>query len=277
MRIFLLGFFPITTITKTFGTVPRQLHTTLRFSGPSPLSGQNPPPRTTFDPAYVRGLFNGIARRYDLLNHLLSSGIDILWRRKAVHLLRGAAPRELLDVATGTADLAIEAARQLERAMIVGIDVAENMLTIGREKIRRRGLQGRIVLDEASAERLPYPEGSFDAVLCGFGVRNFSDLSAGLKEMYRVLRPGGSVVILEFSRPSRFPIRPLYDLYSGTVLPAVGRWISRHRDAYAYLPGTIRTFPFGAEFLGILASSGFHSLNEHSLTFGIASIYHGIK
>ncbi len=234
------------------------------------------PGRPTFDHAYVRGLFDRIAPRYDLLNHLLSSGVDVLWRKKAIALLQTHKPKTILDVATGTGDLAFEAARQLDAPTIIGIDVAPAMLEIGRSKAAKRGIQG-VRFSEGPAESLPFETSSFDAVTVGFGVRNFSDLDKGLKEMHRVLKTGSPLVVLEFSRPRSFPIQQLYDLYSKTLLPALGGLISQNREAYEYLPETIREFPDGNDFLDILQSVGFHSLKYHPLTFGIATIYHGIK
>ncbi len=261
----------------TFRTVLQQPEfSTLQFSGRSPRPGQDSASRTTFDAEYVRGLFDRIAPRYDFLNHLLSSGIDVLWRKKAVALLRHDKPLVILDVATGTGDIAFEAARQLHPRRVTGIDVAPAMLSIGRSKGKKKGFH-EVEFTEGSAEHLPFKTGTFDAVTVGFGVRNFSDLNKGLSEMYRVLRPGAPVVILEFSHPRRFPVRQLYSLYSKFVLPAVGGLISRNREAYEYLPGTIREFPDGDGFLTLLRGVGFHSLKHIPLTFGIATIYYGIK
>jgi demethylmenaquinone methyltransferase/2-methoxy-6-polyprenyl-1,4-benzoquinol methylase len=160
--------------------------------------------------------------------------------------------------------------------MIVGIDVAPAMLEIGRSKAAKKGIQG-VTFSEGSAESLPFDARSFDAVTVGFGVRNFSDLDKGLKEMHRVLKPGSPLVVLEFSRPRSFPIQQLYALYSKTVLPALGGLISQDREAYEYLPETIREFPDGDDFLALLQSAGFHALKQYPVTFGIATIYYGIK
>ncbi|HEX9006938.1 MAG TPA: bifunctional demethylmenaquinone methyltransferase/2-methoxy-6-polyprenyl-1,4-benzoquinol methylase UbiE [Bacteroidota bacterium] len=228
------------------------------------------------DKHYVRSLFDGIAYRYDLLNHLLSGGVDRYWRRRAIERLRRRSPRRILDVATGTGDLAI-AAMRLGPAEVIGVDIAEEMLRRGREKIARRGLSDRITLRQGEAERLDFPDGSFDAATVAFGARNFEDLLQGLREMFRVLRPGGAIVVLEFSRPRLFPFRQLYFLYFRRILPLVGRLISGHADAYRYLPATVLRFPEGQEFLGVLTRAGFTGVAEERLTGGIASIYTGVR
>lgn len=219
-------------------------------------------------------MFDRIAPRYDLLNRVLSFGIDRRWRKKAVDLLREARPQRILDVATGTADLAIEAMR-LEPERVVGIDIAEEMLSIGREKVERLGYEDRIQLRTGDAEKLPFSDSQFDAVLVAFGVRNFEDLRRGLSEMKRVLKRGGSVVVLEFSRPTAFPVRQLYGFYSRYVLPRVGGAVSRDSGAYQYLPDSIAAFPAGQDFLDVLASVGYQDVQCRPLTFGIASLYTG--
>lgn len=225
---------------------------------------------------YVRSLFDGIAHRYDLLNHLLSGGVDLYWRRRAVRHLEGLHPKRILDVATGTADLAIAALR-LHPEQVVGVDIAEGMLKRARVKLERQGLLSRIRLQQGEAEQLDFAAGSFDAAMVAFGARNFEDLRGGLTEMHRVLRPGGKIVVLEFSRPSRFPFKQLYFSYFKNVVPAVGRLVSKHDHAYQYLPDTVLKFPEGEEFLGILRDVGFNAPAQERLTFGIASIYTGIK
>jgi len=232
--------------------------------------------RTTYDQAYVRSLFDRIAPRYDFLNHFLSSGFDVLWRNRAIRTLRDHHPKQILDVATGTADLAIEAAK-LRPEMIVGVDLSSEMIRLGEEKIARRGLQALIKLERASAEELPFPDGSFDAVTVAFGMRNFSNLEAGLAQMYRVLRSGGVVMILEFSRPRQVPLKQVYRLYFKRVLPVVGGLISRSREAYEYLPRTVAQFPDGDELLDVLTSIGFTRSRQQSLSCGIATIYTGQK
>jgi demethylmenaquinone methyltransferase/2-methoxy-6-polyprenyl-1,4-benzoquinol methylase len=231
---------------------------------------------STANSSSIRSMFNAIAGRYDLLNHLLSAGIDILWRRRAVDHLRDIHPRSVLDVGTGTADLAIAASR-LSPARIVGVDIAEDMLDIGRRKVAKRGLSRMVELEVANAEFLPFNDNTFDAVTVAFGVRNFENLSTGLKEMCRVLRPGGKVVILEFSLPSRFPFRPTYLFYFRRVLPVIGRILSNHSRAYTYLPETVIRFPEGEDFLKSLRRAGFDSTVQERLTGGIATIYSGRK
>jgi demethylmenaquinone methyltransferase/2-methoxy-6-polyprenyl-1,4-benzoquinol methylase len=225
---------------------------------------------------YVAALFNGIARRYDLLNRLLSGGVDLLWRRRAIETLRPLRPRRILDVATGTADLAIASLR-LEPESVVGVDIAEEMLTVGRQKLLRKGLAQRITLQAGDAERLPFEEGSFDAVTVAFGVRNFEDLDRGLAGMHRVLRPGGQAVVLEFSRPAAFPFRQVYLFYFRQVLPKIGRLVSSHHEAYTYLPDTVMCFPEGEEFMNRLRRAGFSGVIQKRLTGGIATIYRGTK
>ena len=223
----------------------------------------------------VAAMFDAIAPRYDLLNRVLSAGIDRTWRKKAVDWLVDHRPRRILDVATGTADLAIEASR-LEPEKIVGVDIAEEMLALGRAKLEKLGLDDRIVLQKGDAERLPFSDAQFDAVLVAFGVRNFENLQKGLREIRRVLKSGGVLVVLEFSRPTRFPVKQGYAFYGRYVLPVVGRFLSKDRGAYTYLPESITAFPDGDDFLEALASAGFEEVKERRLTFGIASLYRGV-
>ncbi len=219
-------------------------------------------------------MFDKIAPRYDLLNRLLSGGVDQIWRRKAIALLRKTRPRSILDVATGTADLAIMVAR-LDPDRIVGVDIAEEMLEIGRRKIRRKGLSDLIELRFGDAEKLPFSDNQFDAVLVGFGVRNFEDLPEGLTQMHRVLKSGGTLIVLEFSRPTAFPIKQLYAFYGSRILPLIGKIVSGDEGAYTYLPDSIAAFPDGEDFLNVMRSVGFSGVRQHRLTFGIASIYFG--
>ncbi len=221
---------------------------------------------------YVRSLFNSIARRYDMLNHLLSGGIDTYWRRRAINCLRGARDGRILDVATGTADFAIAAVRLAPRE-VMGVDIADEMLALGRKKLAARGLSGTVSLRRGEAESLPFDDGSFDAAIVAFGVRNFESLEAGLAEMLRVLRPGGKLLVLEFSRPRHFPFRQIYLFYFLNVIPFIGRLLSGNSEAYAYLPASVMAFPEGKEFLAILGAAGFTRARAERLTFGIASIY----
>ena len=223
----------------------------------------------------VEQMFDAIAPRYDLLNRVLSLGIDQRWRTQAIRLLDGDRPQRVLDVATGTADLAIKAERLLHPREVVGVDLSEEMLHVGREKLAKRGLSTRITLERADAASLPFPDGGFDAVLVAFGVRNFEDLDAGLREMARVLRPGGALVVLEFSHPRTFPVKQLYRLYAQHVLPRIGSALSQDSGAYQYLPDSVAAFPDGPDFLARMANAGYRDLLWQPLTFGIASLYKG--
>ena len=221
-------------------------------------------------------MFDSISRRYDFLNHFLSLGIDIMWRRKAVRLLQDLAPGQILDVATGTGDFALEALR-LKPEKIIGVDISEGMLNVGRQKMKSKGVDGTIELRSGDSENLPFEDNFFDAVIVAFGVRNFEHLERGLTEMLRVVKPGGRVVILEFSRPSKFPMKQLYNVYFTTILPLIGRWISRDQAAYRYLPESVKAFPDGGDFLKILSGVGYKNPQCDPLTFGISSLYWGSK
>lgn len=223
---------------------------------------------------YVGSLFDRIAPRYDLLNHLLSAGIDRRWRRRAVEHLGAVHPATILDLATGTGDLAIEAMR-LGPSRIVGIDIAPQMLERAREKLTARGLTLPVSLALGAAEALPFPDDCFDGVMVAFGVRNFEDLDGGLSEIFRVLRPGGRLVVLEFSHPRRF--RAPYFFYFTRILPLIGRLVSRHTEAYTYLPDTVLRFPEGEAFLEVLASRGFVQRRQERLTAGVATVYAASK
>jgi demethylmenaquinone methyltransferase/2-methoxy-6-polyprenyl-1,4-benzoquinol methylase len=225
---------------------------------------------------YVRSLFDSIAYRYDLLNHLLSGGIDFYWRRRAVEHLKDIQPKTILDVATGTADFAI-ATMRLKPEKVVGVDIAEEMLKIGRIKLHKRGLDSVITLHSGEAEQIQIETGTFDAAIVAFGARNFEHLEQGLSEMRRVLRSGGKIIVLEFSKPRAFPFKQLYFFYFKTILPLVGRLLSKHNDAYTYLPDTVMKFPEGETFLEILQKIGFADVEEERLTFGIATVYVGRK
>lgn len=223
----------------------------------------------------VADMFDHISPRYDFLNHTLSLGIDRYWRRRAMDMLRPKDPRTLLDVATGTADFALEALT-LAPDRVVGVDISEGMLEVGRRKLRAAKLDQRIQLRTADSENLPFADNEFDACIVAFGVRNFENLRRGLAEMWRVTRPGGTVLILEFSQPHG-AIGPLYQAYFRHVLPRIGRWVSGDGAAYTYLPASVAQFPEGGAFLHILEDSGFRSLVWKPLTFGIASVYCGVK
>jgi demethylmenaquinone methyltransferase/2-methoxy-6-polyprenyl-1,4-benzoquinol methylase len=225
---------------------------------------------------YVRSLFDGIASHYDFLNHFLSSGFDILWRRRAIQFLKERHPRTVLDIATGTADLAIEAAQSLG-ASVIGVDISRKMLTIGKAKVSHKGLDELITLTEGNAESLVFEDSTFDAVTVGFGVRNFSDIRLGLAEMYRVLKPNGTALILEFSRPRTLMFRHLYNFYFDRILPFIGGIVSKRRESYEYLPKSVKDFPDDKAFLGLLTSIGYSDTRQYRLTFGIATIYLGTK
>jgi len=224
----------------------------------------------------VKGMFNDIAFRYDFLNHFLSAGIDKQWRKKVRKYLSPGHPKQILDVATGTGDLAIELAK-LNPDRIFGIDIAAGMLAIGKEKIQNRKLENIITLKEGDSENLDFSKNTFDAVTVAFGVRNFEDLNRGLSEMYRVLKPGGHVAILEFSKPKHFPVRQFYNAYSRFVLPMLGRMISKHNEAYSYLPESVKLFAEDKEFLYEMEKAGFRQVGQKRFTFGISTLYHGIK
>jgi len=226
--------------------------------------------------AQIARMFDTISGKYDLLNHLLSAGIDIRWRKKTIAKLHSLQPEVILDIATGTADLAI-AACKLNPKKVIGVDISEGMLDIGREKIKRLNYTDTIELKTADSENLPFPPNSFDAVMVAFGVRNFENLDLGLKNMYEVLKPGGMVVILEFSRPSVFPLKQMYNLYLRNLLPCVGKMLSKDKAAYSYLPESVSQFPSGEQFLKILEGEGFKDLSLEPLTFGISTIYTGKK
>lgn len=221
-------------------------------------------------------MFNHIAGRYDFLNHFLSVGIDYLWRKRVIRTLKMHDPKRILDVATGTADLAIETAN-FGPDEVVGVDIADRMLEHGRKKITKKKLNEIITLENGDSEALRFESNSFDAVTVAFGVRNFEDLDKGLSEMYRVLKPGGIAVILEFSNPQKFPVKQLYAFYFKNVLPLAGRIISKHESAYNYLPESVGAFPDGDNFLEHMHSVKFKNTSARPLTFGIASIYSGVK
>ncbi len=217
-------------------------------------------------------MFDNIAPKYDFLNHFLSLGIDKLWRRKAIRILSGYKTELILDVATGTGDFAV-AASKLKPQKIVGFDISEQMLNVGREKISRLGLDAMIEFQKGDSESMPFHDNHFDAITVAFGVRNFEHLELGLAEFFRVLKPGGVAVILEFSKPRYFPMKQLYLFYFFRILPFVGRMVSKDSAAYSYLPESVMAFPDGTEFLSILDRIGFSSTMQKRLTFGIATIY----
>jgi demethylmenaquinone methyltransferase/2-methoxy-6-polyprenyl-1,4-benzoquinol methylase len=224
----------------------------------------------------VEDMFDSIAPHYDFLNRFLSLGIDRGWRRKAIQSLKPVAPKLILDVATGTGDLAIEALK-LHPDKVIGIDLSEQMLEMGREKIARKKLDSYIELKKGDSEHLRFESNIFDAVTVAFGVRNFEHLQEGINEMYRVLKPGGRIAVLEFSRPKSFPFKQIYHLYFNYVLPLWGRILSNSKNAYTYLPESVKHFPEGTDFTAYLERAGFTHTHVQPLTFGICSLYTAIK
>lgn len=220
-------------------------------------------------------MFNSIAHRYDFLNHFLSAGIDYSWRRKAIKMLGQNNPGTILDVATGTGDLAI-AALKINPEKVIGIDIAEDMVEIGKAKIIAKKIKN-IKLQVGDSEDIQFKDHTFDAAMVAFGVRNFEDLNKGLKEMQRVIKVGGEILVLEFSKPEKFPVKQLYAFYFRFILPLLGRMISGDSKAYTYLPESVGAFPHGKEFLSELEKAGFKEVKQKILTFGIASIYTGKK
>ncbi len=223
----------------------------------------------------VARMFNNIAPRYDLLNHLLSMGIDKLWRRKAIALLKKEPCANVLDVATGTGDMAIALHRKLGVA-VTGLDLSEQMLNVAQQKVDKLKLN-HIKLEHGDSEQLPFVTNTFDAVTVAFGVRNFENLELGLGEMMRVIKPEGRMVILEFSKPTVFPVKQLFHFYSATILPFLGGLISRDRAAYDYLPESVAGFPEGQQFIDVLHRVGMIKIKQYRLSFGIATIYFSVK
>lgn len=224
----------------------------------------------------VADMFNNISKKYDLLNHVLSLGIDITWRKRAIKMLKKDHPKLILDIATGTGDFAIEALA-LNPDKVIGVDISEGMLAEGRKKLKKRKLDDRIELQLGDSEKLLFEENKFDAVIVSFGVRNFENLEKGLSDMYRVLKPGGKTVIVEFSKPKKFPMKQAYNVYFKYILPQIGKVVSKDNAAYTYLPESVQAFPDGDDFLCILEKVGFKETTCKLLTFGISSIYIGEK
>lgn len=232
---------------------------------------------------HIGQLFDRIAGTYDSLNHVLSLNIDRRWRRKAVRtlttnpLIPNPQTANLLDVAIGTADLTIEILRQRKASHVTGIDLSRKMMAIGEQKVAKLGYSSLVTFDYGSAQDMPYADASFDAVTCAYGVRNFADMDEGLREMFRVLRPGGELMILEFSYPTNPLIRWSYDLYFTHILPFIGNLFSRDKGAYSYLNRSVKNFPYGEAFAEHLRAAGFTGITITPLTFGITTIYHAIK
>ncbi len=225
----------------------------------------------------VAGMFDKIAFRYDLMNRVLSGGIDLYWRRRAIKELIPLNPKKILDVATGTADVAIMTYRYLKPAKITGIDISEGMLKIGRQKLAKALLNKHIELFEGDAEAINFEDNTFDAITVAFGVRNFANLEKGLGEMWRVLKPGGKLVVLEFSKPKKKWFNGFYNLYMRIIAPKAGQWLSKNKDAYQYLNNSVKAFPEGETFLHILQQTGYSETTLKRLSLGICTIYCGTK
>lgn len=225
----------------------------------------------------VAAMFDQIAFRYDFLNRFLSGGIDVSWRKRAIRELKEINPRMVLDVATGTADVAIMTSKYLNPEKIIGIDISEGMLNLGRQKVDKLLLSKQIELLKGDSEAINFPNETFDAITVAFGVRNFENLEKGLAEMYRVLKPGGKAVILEFSKPRKKGFKGLYNLYMNIIAPRAGQWVSKNKDAYKYLNQSVKAFPEGETFLHILQQVGFKNTTLKRLSLGICTIYCGSK
>jgi demethylmenaquinone methyltransferase/2-methoxy-6-polyprenyl-1,4-benzoquinol methylase len=224
----------------------------------------------------VEGMFDDIAKNYDFLNRLLSFRIDVLWRKKVIKMLKPYQPKYILDLATGTADLAIELVN-LKPTQIIGGDLSAQMLAVGQTKIEAKKLTSVIQLVKTDAEKMPFNDNQFDAITIAFGVRNFENLSKGLAEMNRVLKPGGQLFILEFSKVKTFPIKQFYNFYFRYITPTIGKLFSKSNQAYSYLPNSVAVFPEGEEMCVILQESGFKNTLCKPVSFGIASIYQAEK
>lgn len=225
----------------------------------------------------VARMFDEIAGKYDFLNRFLSAGIDVSWRKKMLRTLKPLAPKTILDVATGTGDVAIMAEAILKPEKIIGIDISDGMLELGREKLKTRQLTNVIQLQNGDSEAINFPDNSFDAVTVAFGVRNFENLEQGLREILRVLKPGGMLCVLEFSKPSLPGIEQLYNLYLGIVAPEIAKLVSKNKEAYQYLNNSVRAFPEGKDFTAIMNLSGYKETTCRKLSLGICSLYTGRK
>ncbi|MCT4663884.1 MAG: bifunctional demethylmenaquinone methyltransferase/2-methoxy-6-polyprenyl-1,4-benzoquinol methylase UbiE [Flavobacteriales bacterium] len=223
----------------------------------------------------VATMFDNIAPKYDLLNRVLSMGIDVSWRKKVKKMLHQNSVNNILDIATGTGDLAITLHKP--GIKITGLDISEGMLEVGREKLKERGIDNDVNFILGDAEEMPFPDNHFDAITVAFGVRNFANLEKGLKEIHRVLKPGGFLYVLEFSQPTTTPFKQFYNFYSTKILPGIGKMVSKDDSAYTYLPESVAAFPFGQEFLDIMTNCGYLEPKCRPLTMGIASIYSGTK
>jgi demethylmenaquinone methyltransferase/2-methoxy-6-polyprenyl-1,4-benzoquinol methylase len=225
----------------------------------------------------VADMFNNISKTYDFLNHFLSLGIDIIWRKMAINELKQDEPKLILDVATGTGDFAFEALTILKPEKIIGVDISQGMLDIAKQKIAKRNLSGSFEVKLGDSEKLPFDDNGFDAVTVAYGVRNFENLEKGMDDILRVLKPNGKVVVLEFSKPKTFPVKQLYSFYFNYVTPGIGKLFSKDSRAYSYLPESVAAFPDGKDFTALMDKVGFKNTKSKPLAFGICSIYTGIK
>lgn len=227
--------------------------------------------------AQVADMFNNISKTYDFLNHFLSLGIDIIWRKQAINELKKDQPQLILDVATGTGDFAFEALSILKPKKIIGVDISRGMLDIADQKILKRKLSDKFEVKLGDSEKLPFENNQFDAVTVAYGVRNFENLEVGLADIQRVLKPGGKAVVLEFSKPKTFPIKQLYNVYFSYITPGIGKLFSKDARAYSYLPESVAAFPDGERFVTLMQKAGFRNTKCRPLAFGICSIYTGVK
>jgi len=224
----------------------------------------------------VAEMFNRISGRYDFLNHFLSVGIDKGWRRKAIKMLAEVEPKRILDIASGTGDFAI-AALKLNPTEVIGMDISEGMLEVGRKKMEKLGVSSVVDMRLGDSEALPFEDNYFDGLTVGFGVRNYENLEKGLSEMLRVVRPGGKLIILEFSKPKKFPVKQYYAFHSKYIIPFFGKRISKEEKAYSYLPESVAAFPEGKDFTDILEKLGYKNVGRKTVSGGIATIYFGLK
>jgi len=224
----------------------------------------------------VEEMFDNISGKYDFLNHFLSLGIDKLWRKKAIKILKEFQPKVIMDMATGTGDFAVEALK-LNPERVVGVDISNGMLEVGRKKMRKKGVEQIVEMVQGDSENLTFEDATFDAFTVGFGVRNFQNLDAGLTEMLRVLKPGGIGLILEFSKPKKFPVKQYFKFHSKYIIPTIGKAISKDKAAYKYLPESVAAFPEGQAFMNIMSDVGYNNVKSKIVGGGIATIYYGVK
>jgi len=225
----------------------------------------------------VTEMFDNISNNYDGLNRVMTFGIDVSWRKKVVERVASVAPKSILDIATGTGDLAIMLAQQTKADKIIGLDISKGMLEIGREKVKYANLREKITMTQGDSENLPFEDDSFDAITVSYGVRNFEDLDQGLSEIRRVLKPGGILVVLETSVPTKFPFKQGYQIYTKTFLPVMGKLLAKDKEAYAYLSKSAEAFPYGKKFNAILSKNLFQSVTDRPVTFGVSTIYTAFK